>query len=162
VLAASDCAGVTETRGFDFDVRLADGTLVRVPARDIVLLGRRQRVRGQPSCGPITVSFSGGDEPRLCSALLADRGVLDHLLERFVHEVTLGPGDPVQLFGALDVEAHPSTESSFAREPALRAVLRPAAGLPIIVYKRPAAADEPEPAAGPADRSVADLKHPGK
>jgi hypothetical protein len=137
VLAASACAGVTETRGFDFDVRLSDGRLVRVPARDAVLLGHSQRVRGEPSCGPITLTLSG-DEPRLCSALLADRGYIDHLLQRLAREVTLGPGDAVELCGVLDVESDQSTEGGFVRDPAIRAVLRPADGLPVIVRKRTA------------------------
>jgi len=135
VLATSDCACATETRGFDFDVRLPDGKLIRVPARDALLFGRRQRVLGEPSCGPITLTLSG-DEPRLCSALLADRGPLDRLVQLLAHEITLGPGDAVELYGALDVEPDESAESGFAHEPPLRAVLRPAGGVPIIIRKR--------------------------
>jgi hypothetical protein len=135
VLAVSDCAGVAETRGFDFDVRLGDGTSVRVPARDAILFGRRQRLRGRPRCGPITLTLSG-EEPRLCSGLLAGRGPLDRLLERFAHEVTLGPGDAVAIYGALDVEPDRSSEGGSGRDPVFRAVVRPADGLPVIVRKR--------------------------
>jgi hypothetical protein len=132
VLAVSDCAGVTETRGFDFDVRLDDGTPLRVPARDAILFGRRHRLRGEPRCGPITLTLSGNG-PRLSSGLLAGRGFLDRVFERLAYEVTLGPGDVVEIYGARDVEPDPNGERSFGRGPAFRSVVRPAAGLPVCV-----------------------------
>lgn len=135
VLATSDCAGVVEARGIDFDVRLAGGEIVRVPARDALLVGRGQRVRGQPSCGPLTVSVSGG-EPRLRSALLSTDGWIGRLAGVAARELTLGPGDEVEICGALDVEPDPVTQRGFARGPALRAVIRPAGGVPVIVRKR--------------------------
>jgi hypothetical protein len=135
VLATSDCAGVVEARGIDFDVRLEGGEIVRVPARDALLVGRGQRVRGQPSCGPLTVSVSGG-EPRLRSALLSTDGWIGRLAGVAARELTLGPGDEVEICGALDVEPDPVTQRGFARGPALRAVIRPAGGVPVIVRKR--------------------------
>jgi hypothetical protein len=135
VLATSEYGGVVETRGFDFDVRLNDGRLVRVPARDAVLLGRAQRVRGQPSCGPLTLAVSGGGW-RLRSALLSDGGWLDRVVGFATRELTLGLGDAVELYGAIDLEADDRGTQGFARAPALREVLRPAAGLPVIVRKR--------------------------
>ena len=141
VLATSEYAGVIETRGFDFDVRLADGTLVRVPARDAVLLGRGPRVQGRPQCGPLALTFTG-DGPRLRSALLAaSGGWACRLLDLTARELTLGPGDAVELCGELDYEPDDS-RSSCSRGPALRAVLRPADGLPAIVRK-------PKPAGPP-------------
>jgi hypothetical protein len=137
VLATSDCAGVTETRGIDFDVQLASGARVRVSARDAVLLGRGQRVRGQPSCGPLTLTVAGG-APRLHSALLSTDGWAARLLGMTARELTLGPGDAVEICGALDFEPDPDTQSGFARGPAMRAVLRPWGGAPVIVQKQPA------------------------
>ena len=106
VLATSDCAGVAETRGIDFDVQLAGGERVRVPARDALLLGRGPRVRGQPSCGPLTLTVAGG-APRLHSALLSTDGWLARLLGMTARELTLGPGDAVEICGALDFEPDP-------------------------------------------------------
>jgi hypothetical protein len=134
VLATSEYAGATETRGFDFDVRLADGTLVRVPARDAVLLGRGPRVRGRPQCGPLALTLTG-DGPRLRSALLAaGGGWAGRLLDLTARELTLGPGDAVELCGELDYEPD-DARSGGSRGPAMRAVLRPADGLPAIVRK---------------------------
>jgi hypothetical protein len=135
VLASSACTGVVETRGFDFDVLLADGRRVHVPARDALLLGRPQRVRGQPSCGPVTLSLAHG-QPRLRSALLSDGGWVDRLFGLAAHELTLGPGDAVDLHGALVLEPDERTQQGFGRGPALRAVLRPGDGLPVIVTRR--------------------------
>jgi hypothetical protein len=134
VLATSEYAGVIETRGFDFDVRLADGTLVRVPARDAVLLGRGPRVHGRPQCGPLALTLTG-DGPRLRSALLAvGGGWAGRLLDLTARELTLGPGDAVELCGELDYEPDES-RSGGSRGPAMRAVLRPSDGLPAIVCK---------------------------
>jgi hypothetical protein len=140
VLATSDCAGVVETRGIDFDVRLADGRLVRVPARDAVLLGRPSRVRGLPSCGPLTFTLAGG-EPRLHSALLSADGWIGSLLRFTAHELTLGPGDVVDLCGAIDLEPDEEAQRGFGRGPALRLVMRATsdAGIPVVVRKRDAA-----------------------
>jgi hypothetical protein len=137
VLATSDCAGVAETRGIDFDVQLAGGERVRVPARDALLLGRGQRVRGQPSCGPLMLTVAGG-ATRLQSALLSTEGWLAHLLGMTARELTLGPGDTVEICGVLDFEPDPDTQRGFARGPALRAVLRPSGGVPVIVRKQAA------------------------
>ena len=137
VLATSDCAGVTETRGIDFDVQLASGARVRVSARDALLLGRGQRVRGQPSCGPLTLTVAGG-APRLHSALLSTDGWAARLLGMTARELTLGPGDAVEICGALDFEPDPDTQTGFARGPAMRAVLCPWGGAPVIVQKQPA------------------------
>jgi hypothetical protein len=145
VLATSDCAGVAETRGIDFDVQLSGGERVRVPARDAVLLGRGQRVRGQPSCGPLTVTVSGG-AARLHSALLSTDGWLAQLVGMTARELTLGPGDAVEICGALDFEEDRETQRGFSRGPALRPVLRPWGGAPVIVRKQPA----PVPRALPA------------
>ena len=137
VLATSDCAGVTETRGIDFDVQLASGERVRVSARDAVLLGRGQRVRGQPSCGPLTVTVAGG-APRLHSALLSTDGWLARLWGMTARELTLGPGDAVEICGALDFEDDRDVQRGFSRGPALRPVLRPWGGAPVIVRRQPA------------------------
>ncbi len=134
VLATSDCAGVAETRGIDFDVQLAGGERVRVPARDALLLGRGQRVHGQPSCGPLTLTVSDG-AARLQSALLSTDGWLARLFGMTARELTLGPGDRVEVCGALDFEEDRDMQRGFARGPALRAVLRPAGGVPVIVSK---------------------------
>ena len=135
VLAISDCAGVVETRGIDFDVRLADGRLVRVPARDAVLLGRPPRVRGHLLCGPLTLTVDDG-KPRLRSALLSADGWIGSVLRFAAHELTLGPGDAVELCGAIDLEPDEETQRGFARGPALRPVLRPSSGFPVVVRKR--------------------------
>ena len=140
VLATSDCAGVVETRGIDFDVRLVGGKIVRVPAREALLIGRGQRVRGQPSCGPLTLSVAGG-ERRLRSALLSTDGWIGRLAGLAARELTLGPGDAVEVCGVLDFEPDPATQRGFARGPALRAVLRQDSGIPVIVRKR-AASDQ--------------------
>ena len=139
VLATSDCAGVAETRGIDFDVQLAGGEHVRVPARDAVLLGRGRRVRGQPSCGPLTVTVTGG-AARLQSALLSTDGWLARLWGLTARELTLGPGDAVEICGALDFEEDPNMQRGFSRGPALRPVLRPWGGAPVIVRKQGARA----------------------
>lgn len=135
VLANSDCAGVTETRGIDFEVQLASGERVRVPARDALLLGYGSRVRGQPSCGPLTVTVTGG-APRLHSALLSTDGWLARLWGLTARELTLGPGDAVEICGALDFEEDPYTQRGFSRGPALRPVLRPWGGAPVIVRRQ--------------------------
>jgi hypothetical protein len=111
---------------------------VRVPARDALLLGRGQRVHGEPSCGPLTVGVADG-APRLRSALLSTDGWLARLLGMTARELTLGPGDPVEICGALDFEPDPETQRGFERGPALRAVLRPSGGAPVIVRKQDAA-----------------------
>lgn len=137
VLATSDCAGVAETRGIDFDVQLASGERVRVSARDAVLLGRGERVRGQPSCGPLTLTVAGG-APRLHSALLSTDGWAARFVGMTARELTLGPGDAVEICGALDFEPDLDTQRGFARGPAMRAVLRPWGEAPVIVEKQPA------------------------
>ena len=134
VLATSDCAGVAETRGIDFDVQLAGGERVRVPARDALLLGRGRRVRGQPSCGPLTLTVAGG-APRLHSALLSTDGWLARLWGLTARELTLGPGDAVEICGALDFEDDRDLQRGFSRGPALRPVLRPWGGAPVIVRR---------------------------
>ena len=139
VLATSDCAGVVETRGIDFDIRLAGGQLVRVPARQAVLLGRPTRVAGAPSCGPLTFSLDGG-EPRLRSALLSADGWIGSLLRFAAHELTLGPGDTVELCGVIDLEPDEDARRGFARAPALRPVLRASDDSPVLIRKREASA----------------------
>jgi len=155
VLATSDCAGVAETRGIDFDVQLAGGERVRVPARDALLLGRGQRVRGQPSCGPLTLTVAGG-APRLQSALLSTDGWLARLWGMTARELTLGPGDTVEICGALDFEDDPDTQRGFSRGPALRPVLRPWDGAPVIVRKQPARTAKALPASPGTVTSVAE------
>jgi hypothetical protein len=141
VLATSDCAGVVETRGIDFDVRLSNGQLVRVPARESVLLGRATRVPGPPSCGPLTFSLDGG-EPRLRSALLSADGWIGSLLRFAAHELTLGPGDSVELCGVIDLEPDEDARRGFARGPALRPVMRASDGCPVVIRKREASSDK--------------------
>jgi hypothetical protein len=148
VLATSDCAGVVETRGIDFDVRLADGRLVRVPARDAVLLGRLPRVRGHLLCGPLTLTLAGG-KPRLRSALLSADGWIGSLLRFAAHELTLGPGDAVELCGAIDLEPDEETQRGFARGPALRPVMRATAGVPIVVRRRGSTSTPDSPSPSP-------------
>ncbi len=117
-------------------MQLTGGERVRVPARNALLLGRGRRVRGQPSCGPLTLTVAGG-APRLHSALLSTDGWLARLLGLTARELTLGPGDAVEICGALDYEPDPDLQRGFARGPVLRAVLRPAGGVPVIVSKLP-------------------------
>ena len=162
VLATSDCLGVVETRGIDFDVRLGDGTLVRVPARDAVLLGRGSRVRGQPSCGPVTLAVSGGGA-RLRSALLSADGWVSRLLGLAMRELTLGPGDPVEICGALDFEPDESGRGGFRRGPALRAVLRPVDGMPVVVRKlAPGTAARPDSGAAVSELEPARRQGDGR
>ena len=135
VMATSDCAGAVETRGIDFIVELDSGHRVNVPARDAILLGHSQRVRGQPSCGPVALSLVAG-RWRLRSALLSSDGWLARLVGLAARELTLSPGDAVELGGVVDLEPDPGAQRGFERSPALRSVVRPAAGLPVIVRKR--------------------------
>jgi hypothetical protein len=50
-------------------------------------------------------------------------------------ELTLGPGDAVEICGALDFEEDLEVQRGFSRGPALRPVLRPWGGAPVIVRK---------------------------
>jgi hypothetical protein len=142
VMATSGCAGAVETRGIDFAVRLDGGQVVRVPAREALLLGRFQRVVGQPSCGPLALDLIGGQR-RLRSALLRADGWVGRLLGLAARELTLSPGDPVELCGTVDLEPDPEAQRGFERSPAVRPVLRPFAGMPVLVV-RP---DAPSPTA---------------
>jgi hypothetical protein len=132
VLATSDCAGAVETRGIDFAVQLADRQRVHLSARDTILLGRPERVRGTPSCGPLTFSMVGG-RWRLRSALLSADGWVGRLAGLSARELTLAPGDAVEICGVVDREPDPAAQRGFERSPALRAVLRPVAGMPVII-----------------------------
>jgi hypothetical protein len=135
VLATSDYAGVVETRGIDFDVRLPDGELVHVPARDALLVGRARRVAGAPSCGPLALSLEGG-QPRFASALLSAQGWLGRLLRFSARELTLSPGDAVELCGTLEHQPDPRGQHGFRRQPPLRPVMRPSGEVPVLVRKR--------------------------
>jgi hypothetical protein len=53
-------------------------------------------------------------------------------------ELTLGPGDIVEICGALDFEEDRDMQRGFSRGPALRPVVRPWGGAPVIVRKQPA------------------------
>ena len=143
VMATSDCAGAVETRGIDFAVELEGGHRVQVPARDAILLGRAERVHGQPTCGPVALSLLGG-KWRLRSALLSADGWLAPLVGLAARELTLSPGDQVEVAGVVDLEADPDAQRGFERSPALRAVIRPVAGWPVIVSRR----DPARPPAG--------------
>lgn len=135
VLARSDYAGATETRGIDFGVRLDDGELVHVPARDALLLGRSRRVRGLPACGPLALILDRG-ERRFASGLLSLQGWVSGLLRFSAHELTLSPGDRVELCGIVDREPDVEAEGGFSRDPSLRTVLRPSPGVPLLVRKQ--------------------------
>jgi len=134
VMATSDCAGAVETRGIDFAVELDGGHVLRVPAREALLLGRFQRVRGQPSCGPLALGMVAGQR-RLRSALLHADGWVGRLLGLAARELTLAPGDPVEVCGVVDFEADPEAQRGFERSPAVRPVLRPFAGMPVLVAR---------------------------
>jgi hypothetical protein len=143
VLATSQYGGATETRGIDFHVRLADGDEVHLSAREALLLGRSRRIRGLPACGPLAVSLDGG-EPRLASALLAVQGWVGRLLRFSARELTLAPGDRVELCGTVDHQPEPDKkgQGGFGRGPAFRTVLIPSAGIPVLVRKIPAKVPE--------------------
>jgi hypothetical protein len=72
---------------------------------------------------------------RLRSALLHADGWVGRLLGLAARELTLSPGDPVELCGALDLEVDPIAQGGFARSPALRPVLRPFDGKPVLVAR---------------------------
>jgi len=135
VMATSECAGAAETRGIDFTVELDGGQYLRVPARDAILLGRAERVRGQPTCGPVALSLVAG-KWRLRSALLSADGWLARLVGLAARELTLSPGDEVEIAGVVDLEPDPDAHRGFERAPAMRAVMRPVEGWPVIVCRR--------------------------
>jgi len=51
-------------------------------------------------------------------------------------ELTLSPGDEVEIAGVIDIEPDPDAHRGFERAPAMRAVMRPVEGWPVIVYRR--------------------------
>ncbi len=55
--------------------------------------------------------------PRLHSALLSTDGWLARLLGMTARELTLGPGDAVEIWGALDFEPDPDRQRGFSRGP---------------------------------------------
>lgn len=140
VLARSEWAGVSETRGMDFRVELTDGEVVWVAARDVALLGAAEHVPGNPACGPLALRMDDG-QPRLASALLSVQGWFGRLLRFPAHELTLAPGDEVELCGTIHREPAPDGESALGRAPPLRTVLRPAGRIPALVRKREGADD---------------------
>jgi hypothetical protein len=139
VLARSEYGGAVETRGIDFRVRLADGETLYVPARSTLLLGRADRIHGTPACGPVTLRRGEG-EPRLVSALLSVRGFLTRLGRLPARELTIAPGDEIEVCGTIAREPAVDGETGFGRTPSVRAVLHPAGEVPALVHKRSAAA----------------------
>jgi hypothetical protein len=75
--------------------------------------------------------------------LLSADGWLARVVGLAARELTLSPGDAVEIGGVVDLEPDPDAQRGFERSPALRPVLRPAAGLPVIVRKRE---DDDDPA----------------
>jgi hypothetical protein len=101
------------------------------------------------------VTVTGG-AARLQSALLSTDGWLARLWELTARELTLGPGDPVEICGALDFEEDPNRQRGFSRGPALRPVLRPWGGAPVIVRKQPVPEGKALPASPGTVTSVAE------
>jgi hypothetical protein len=124
-----------EVRGIDFALELDDGQLTHVCVRRAFLVDRPTRVRQAPACGPVYAQPSSeGFSARLRSALLVEPSPL---LRAFGarHESSVGPGDRVEVAGALHHELAPDAADPFTRHTPSRFVLRASADRPLLVRR---------------------------
>jgi hypothetical protein len=150
VLARSARAGADELRGIDFTLDLDDGQRIRVAVRDGHLHDRPPPIEGPPLCGPVYASFLSGAEriPRLTSGLLQQVPFVQRAMA--LHEVTVGPGDRVEVTGFVHHEVAPDGLAAPGRQTPMRHVLRSAPGMPLTVRRLPPPTSEPPvPTPGP-------------
>jgi hypothetical protein len=137
VLARSARGGADELRGIDFMLSLDDGQRLRVAVRDAHLHDLPQPIDGPPRCGPVYASFLSGAErvPRLTSGLLQQVPFVQRALP--LREVTVGPGDRVEVTGLIHHEVAPDGLATPGRQPPMRHVLRSAPHPPHTVRRLP-------------------------
>jgi hypothetical protein len=129
LLFKSAAGGAQRTQGIDFDLDLEGGQRVRVSVRRALLVDRATRTREPPACGPVTTH-----QHRLTSALFTGPSLWARLFGPFPRfEISIGPGDRVEVCGVLHHEPAPDAQAPFARQMATRAVLRaPRRGLLLV------------------------------
>ena len=129
--------GADETRAIDFWVELADGQRVKVSARQAILLDAPRPVREPAACGPVFLGSDpdgGGFPPvfRLCPEPITGAPWWRLVYTR-LRESSLGPGDPIELWGALEQELNPEAERGGSRNPPLATVICSRPGHPLFL-----------------------------
>jgi hypothetical protein len=131
VLFKSAVPMAQQTQGIDFDLDLESGERARISVRRAMLLDPGRRTHEPPACGPV-----GVDGNRLTSLIFRPPSLLARLLGRARHyEVSVAPGDRIEVCGVLHHEPAPEALAPFAREMPTRAVVRAPRGKPLLVRR---------------------------
>lgn len=134
VLSRNAQGWADELRGLDFTLLLDDGQRVAVSARDAHLMNPPVAITGPPACGPVTASRDLIEGPvRLISTLHHQPTTWPR--PRRPREVTVAPGDRVEVTGFLNQEVSPDGTAAPGRQTPLRPILRSGPDAPLLVRR---------------------------
>ena len=136
VLARSKVGSADEVRGIDFTVTLDDGARVLIAVRGGYLLDAPAALDGAPACGPVYSEAPEGKEHfgRIASRLHWDAPWTSRL-PRKPREISVGPGDRVEVMGVLEREVSPDGVAGGGRSIPMRLTLRSSDKIPLCVRK---------------------------
>lgn len=134
VLSRNRARGTDETRGIDFRLDLEGGRSVHVSVQGALLLDRPVRLHEPPACGPVITKW-GKPPSRLYSGLVMNPPLWDRVFKTRHHEVSVGPGDRVEVCGVLDRRPAPQGEGPVGRGTPILTELHGTEKTPLLVRR---------------------------